>query len=158
MGPVISGDEQDQHFSGRCSFKQRITFKAEGDGFLNYAICEDGYTYSWLWRFLDYPELKPKLSPLHNRMLRLFTRLRVDENGVMQETGHDNTQCYMDNLYHSLDFAYACMRPDVDDNDVTKWPVVRVAGPIRSNRSVPPSIFQKEVTAKDALVAARGTV
>ena len=50
IGKHISIDEEDIGFQGRHKDKQRITFKKVGDGFLVYALCADGYTYSFYFR------------------------------------------------------------------------------------------------------------
>ena len=56
LGSNISCDEQTQGFQGNHADKQRITYKAEGDGFQCDAICQNGYTYSFFFRNQPVPK------------------------------------------------------------------------------------------------------
>jgi len=125
IGNACAVDEMTVGFQGRCRFKQRITFKTEGDGFQCDALCDDtGYTYSFYFRsgvpepYFHNPSLN-ELAPLHKRMFWLFSRVAVhdgvkDANGCLQSTcpcgckfgiNHDFQRVYMDNLYLSVKVA-----------------------------------------------------
>ena len=125
LGKSFSVDEMTVGFQGRCRFKQRITFKTEGDGFQCDALCDDtGYTYSFYFRsglpdpYFHNPSLN-ELAPLHKRMFWLLSRVAVhdgvkDANGCLQSTcpcgckfgmNHDFQRVYMDNLYLSVKVA-----------------------------------------------------
>jgi len=74
IGKSFAIDEMTVGFQGRCRFKQRNTFKTEGDGFQCDALCDDtGYTYSLYFRsglpdpYFHNPSLI-ELAPLHKRV------------------------------------------------------------------------------------------
>ena len=149
FGKKGSIDEMTIGFKGRCAMKLRITYKAEGDGFQFDAICDDGYTYSWSSRHEKAPNMDKDLSPTHNRVLWLLSRLRVNEKGVIvkdKETGeytdhsHDYTQIWMDNLYLSHKLCVETGRTD------RAHPPTAIAGPARTNRGLTDIIKQKAET------------
>eukprot|EP00959_Pyramimonas_sp_CCMP1952_P415432 8704856-Pyramimonas_sp.AAC.1 len=133
-------DEQTIGFSGRCALKIRIKCKAEGDGFQCDAYCEEGYTFTWLWRMEEYPPFYEGCSPLHTRCLMILSKVH-----------HPNSVCFVDNLYTSKAFFMAAL---------TKLPnPVLMAGVCRTgNRGFPKKIEQASVTAVRDLEMAKGTV
>lgn len=153
FGKKGSVDEMTIGFKGRSAMKLRITYKAEGDGFQFDAICEDGYTYSWFSRHEKEPNMYKDCSPLHQRLLWLLTRLKINENGEMKkdDKSHDHTQIWMDNLYLS---HRMCLVTGLTDQ---AWPPTGIAGPTRTNRGIPNVILQKAKTGKEE-EAARGTL
>jgi hypothetical protein len=50
-GQFLSLDKQTIGFRGRSKWKLRIKYKKEGDGFQADALCEQGYTWSFVYRF-----------------------------------------------------------------------------------------------------------
>jgi Transposase IS4 len=125
LGRSFAIDEMTIGFQGRCRFKQRITYKAEGDGFQCDALCDDkGYTYSFYFRsgicepHFDHVSLQG-IAPLHKRMFWLLSRVDAhdgveDANGLLESTcpcgckfgnKHDYQRVYMDNLYLSVKIA-----------------------------------------------------
>ena len=45
ISPSPSGGEMTMRFEGNHRDKLQITSKAEGDGFMTYALCDDDYCY-----------------------------------------------------------------------------------------------------------------
>ena len=174
FGPNGSIDEMTMGFQGRCYFKQRITYKVEGDGFQCDALCDAGYTYSWWFRVMDPPKIVPAtvkgISPLHQRMFWLLSRLDAhacftNADGVRVkcecesnrfkhtfktpfcrfDDEHECTRVYMDNLYLSVRIAELARNPSMP------WPKTLVAGPARTNRGIPDCCLQvREKTEKKA--------
>ena len=97
-GMQIAVDEMTMRFKGRHGDKLRITFKAEGDGFMADALCDDGYCYQIYMRNDPAPAyyLAQGLSPLLARTMSLF--------GTLRDAHH---QIGMDNLYNSAGFCRA---------------------------------------------------
>ncbi|KAK3274723.1 hypothetical protein CYMTET_17106 [Cymbomonas tetramitiformis] len=95
LGPDVSLDEQDCGFQGRSALKDKIKFKAEGDGFLADCICQDGYTWTFHFRHdpTPLPLTQKDASDLHNRCLMLVKRLKFEW-----------TRMWMDNLFVSRRF------------------------------------------------------
>ena len=129
-------------FQGQHRDKKRITYKTEGDGFQCDALCQDGFCYSFYMRNDPAPKrfLKQGLSPLHSRTMSLL-------DGV-KDAYH---QCTMDNLYMSASLCRAA--------------IVMLANPVltqgvtrKSNRGIPPSVFQEEVKNRSKQISVRGTV
>jgi hypothetical protein len=72
----LSGDEADCGFQGRHAQKQTIKFKREGDGFLADVLADgDGYFHVLHFRHDPVPTTHPSLSPLHNRILYMMTKI-----------------------------------------------------------------------------------
>ena len=94
------------------------------------------------------------LSPLHARMMHMFSRL--DDNGHT---------CYLDNLYNSVKFARAAysleVPVEVEEGETEAEPIrkrVKLQGVIREHgRGVPPEVKQKTPKGKTAQLAAKGT-
>ena len=142
LGRHLSCDEQTMGFQGMSIHKQRITYKAEGNGFLVDCICSDGYTYNFYFRHQQASEKIMKTyycSPLHARVLGLISQL-PDKNYTLG----------LDNLYMSTKFCRLAM---LMDQRVMLHGVTRVTG-----RGVPTLVKQKEVTRKGDLEAVRNTV
>ena len=142
LGKHLSCDEQTIGCQGMSIFIQRITYKAEGDGFLIDCICSDGYTYCFHFRHQKASEKMMKTydcSPLHARVLGLISQL-PDKNYTMG----------LDNLYMSAKFCRLAIQMDQR---------VMVHGITRANgRGVPSLVKQQEVTKKGELEAVRNTV
>jgi hypothetical protein len=170
FGPTGSIDEMTMGFQGRCSFKQRITYKVEGDGFQVDALCDAGYTYSWAFRVMAPPKVLPLdlkgVSPLHTRMFFLLSRLGAHSGSNCEccksrfvkqpccayEDIHENTKVWMDNLYLSVRIAELARQPGMP------WPVVLVAGPTRTNRGIPEYCIQKRESNEKKRALAKGTI
>ena len=93
---AFSVDEMTMVLKGQHKDKNRITYKAEGDGFQSDALCREGYTYH-IWMRNDHApskHLKQGLSPLHSHVMGLFDSIEDDHH-----------QCAMDNLYNSAAFC-----------------------------------------------------
>lgn len=145
IGQHLSCDEQTIGFQGHHRDKQRITYKAEGDGFLADCICSDGYTYNFYFRHQrDPPGIRrgtplENMSPLHQRVLSLISQLP-----------HKNYTLGMDNLFNSAKLARAAKNMP---QRVMTHGVVRVSG-----RGVPSCVLQKEVSKKEDQERVRNTV
>ena len=98
LGLCFSIDEMTMRFKGQHKDKQRITYKAEGDGFQADALCDEGFTYQVYMRNDPAPKkyLKQGMSPLHSRVMALFD--------AVKDSYHN---CTMDNLYNSDAFCRA---------------------------------------------------
>ena len=95
LGINISMDEQKQGIQGRHPCKLRITYKKEGGGFQWYALCDDGYTYSFFSHDPPPKEYIVKgLRALHARVMKLFD--------TVEDKHH---RCGVDNLYISAKFC-----------------------------------------------------
>ena len=142
LGKNLSCDEQTIGFQGNHRDKQRITYKAEGDGFLADCICSDGYTYSFHFRHQPASQKIMEAcgcSPLHTRVIGLISQL-PDKGYTLG----------MDNLYMSTKLcrlAYS-MEQKVMIHGVTR----------PSLRGIPPCIKQEEVKRKKELETVRHTV
>jgi Transposase IS4 len=141
LGQSISIDEQTVGFQGRHADKQRISYKAEGDGFQCDVICQEGFTYQVYFRNEPPPVqyTSKGFAPLHARCLWLLDSLK--------EKFH---RCWMDNLYLSANFAKACYNHPKS---------VLIAGVTRKNgRGLPAHVLQEDAKNKKAQLAVRGTV
>ena len=123
----FSIDEMTMRFKGKHQDKQRITYKAEGDGSQADALCDSGFTYQIFMRNDPAPKkyLKLGLSPLHSRVMSLFDTLK--------ETYH---HCSMDNLYMSAKFCKAAFN---HKNKVLCQGVTR-----KGMRGLPSHVIQEE--------------
>ena len=143
LGQHLSCDEQTIGFQGHHRDKQRITYKAEGDGFLADCICSDGYTYNFYFRHQPDPTYRRgddnQLSPLHRRVLSLISQLPGK-----------NYTLGMDNLYNSAKLSRVAK---ATRQRVMTHGVVRVSG-----RGVPAAVIQKEVSRKEDQEKVRHTV
>jgi len=79
MGEKLFCDEQTMGFKGMHKDKHQFTYKAEGNGFLCTAFCQDGYTYSFY--FCNQPPpvhyISQGFSPLHSWVLFMFDQLNT---------------------------------------------------------------------------------
>eukprot|EP01048_Picozoa_sp_COSAG05_P021918 COSAG05_NODE_4189_length_1630_cov_6.087524_1_plen_446_part_10 len=136
-GQRVSVDEQTIGFQGRHFAKLRITYKNEGDGFQCDALCEQGYTYSFIFRHELAPSSGLNLSPLHERVIYLLKSLP-----------NKWTHVFMDNLYNSVKFARAAYTVKCLVHGVARtW-----------GRGIIDSVLQKEVKNIEQQDAVRGTV
>ena len=119
-----------------------ITFKAEGDGFVTDAVCDDGYCYQIYFRNdpTPNPYLDMGLSPLLARTMALFDSL-CDQHNC----------CRMDNLYNSAAF---CQYAYNHQNRVLIHGVTRKWGQV----ILPDCVLQEEVKNCKAQIRVRGTV
>eukprot|EP00854_Cymbomonas_tetramitiformis_P023941 gene23941-29050_t len=139
LGSAVSLDEQDCGFQGKSSLKDKIKFKAEGDGFLADCICEAGYTRTFHFRHdpLPFPLSQKDASELHNRCLMLIKRFKFEW-----------TRVYMDNLFVSRRFFQWAYHEKV-----------LMAGVARATaRGVPDSVVQTEARSKAELERVVGTL
>jgi hypothetical protein len=140
LGRTFSVDEQTIGFQGNHVDKKRITYKAEGDGFQNDALCQDGWTHQVHFRNEPAPVkyLRAGLSPLHSRVVWLFD--------CVKDYWH---VCGLDNLYNSAKFCrFAYVENRVLINGVTRVGM----------RGLPQSVLQAVQTSRKAAMAVRGTV
>ncbi|MGL5935534.1 MAG: hypothetical protein ACRCZI_07915, partial [Cetobacterium sp.] len=141
LGKSISIDEQTVGFQGRHADKQRISYKAEGDGFQCDVIAQEGFTYQVYFRNEPPPAqyTSKGFAPLHARCLWLLDSLKDKYH-----------RCWMDNLYLSANFAKACCNHPMR---------VLIAGVTRKNgRGLPAHVLQEDAKNKKAQLAVRGTV
>ena len=140
VGRVFSTDEQTMGFQGHHADKKRITYKDEGDGFQGDALCQDGWTHQIFMRNDPAPKefLRLGLSPLHSRVLWLFSCLKADYH-----------VCGVDNLYTSAKFCrVSYVKAKVLLNGVTRT----------GSRGLPKSVLQDAKVRRLEILAARGTV
>ena len=128
-------------FQGQHKFKQRITYKAEFDGFQADAICDEDFTYQVYMRNDPAPKkcLKQGMSPLHSRVVALF-------DAVKDPYHH----CTMDNLYSSAAFY----REVYNHNRKIICQGVTCKG----MRGIPPSVLQFEYNSRKDQIKFHGTV
>ena len=136
---------------GKARYKTRYSkYKRIGDGLQADCLADDGYTFDFYFRNepVDEHWKDLGLSPLHCRMMHMFSRLTED--------GH---VCHMDNLYNSVNFARAALSlkvPQVSGKPRSKR--VKTQGVIRAHgRGVPKIVKQDIAKKKSAHEAARGT-
>ena len=134
LGKEVSVDEQTQSFQGKSEYKTRCgKFKRIGDGLQSDCIADDGDTYSFYFRNepVDKHWTSMGLSPMHARLLHMFSNF--------PDTGH---RVKLDNLFVSVNLArQAYSLPQK----------VLIHGVIRkSQRGVPPCVYQEEVQGKKA--------
>ena len=130
-------NEQTIGFQGRHADKLRITFKKIGDGFMCDAICECGYTYSFIFRNDKVPDIIHDLSNTSKRVLHLI-----------QEVPNDWINVYMDNLFNSVKLCEAAWIEKAKVHGVVR----------KSGRGIPTEVTQIEVKAKRKQAEVRGTV
>ena len=137
-GKILSIDEQTIGFQGRHAAKLRITYKRIGDGFQADALCEEGYTYAFVFRHDIVPNVgTDDLSPLHKRCVWLMRQLQNDWSCI-----------YMHNLYNSLKFVKVAYKEKC-----------LVHGVVRTHqRGLPHSVIQKEVKNRRQQDLLRNTV
>ncbi len=96
-GREISIDEMDAAFKGRHHLKERITYKKAGDGFLIYALCDQGYTYSFLVKCdKKWPRKVQGLTSTFSVVLNLVMKLPTNEKWH---------HLFVDNLYSNVKMA-----------------------------------------------------
>ena len=84
-------------FQGLCRYKQRITFKKAGDGFLFYALCDtSGYLYQFFPFFDPKLERHFDLSKTFSAVIQLCKHLPV---------GNEWHHLFVDNLYGNIKLA-----------------------------------------------------
>merc|ERR1739845_296481 len=129
----------------RCGKYKRI-----GDGLQADCLADDGYTFDFYFRNepVDDHWIEKGLSPLHARLMHMFSRLDDD--------GHE---CNMDNLYNSVKFARHAYSLEVpQDHGEPRKKRVKTQGVIRAHgRGVADCVKQNIPKTKGALQAARGT-
>jgi len=134
---------------GKSRFKTRCgKFKRVGDGLQADCLADDGYTFDFYFRNepVDEHWRKMGLSPLHCRLMHMFSRLEDD--------GHEVN---MDNLYNSVSFARAAYDMEVPTKDgPPKKKRVKTQGVIRASRGVPACVKQTLPKGKKAMEEARG--
>ena len=137
----IAVDEMTMIFKGHHRGKLRITFKAEGYGFMADSLCDNGYCYHIYFRNDPTPKkyLDMGLSPLLARTRTLFDAIR------------DEYHCYgMDNLYNSDAF---CRHAYNHNNKVLVHGVT-----LKWGRGIPDYVLQEEVKNRHAQIGVRVTV
>ena len=78
-GIEISVDKQTLKFQEQHVDKLRITYKREGDRFQCDALCDDGYTFAFMFRNKPSPKkwTDQGISPIHARVMSLFDKLNA---------------------------------------------------------------------------------
>ena len=136
-GRDLSIDEQTIGFQGRSSYKQRIKFKRVGDGFMCDALCDQGFTISFIFRHDDVPVSGHNLSATSERVIWLCKQIKSKWCHI-----------YMDNLFNSVRLTRAGYIEGV-----------LIHGVVRSyGRGLPSYVIQKEVKSKRGQDSVRGTV
>ena len=123
------------------SDKLRITYKKEGNGFQCDCIAYDGYTFKLYFRNQPAPKkwLDKGYSPLHSLYMALF-------------------DCFMDE-YHQVRFGTLYMSAKFALGLLNRPKKVTIEGVSRTScRGVPTQILQQEVTTKERINYAKGTV
>ena len=130
-----------RRFKGQHKYKQRITYKAEGDGLQADALCDGGSTYRVYIRNDPAPKkyLKQGLLPLHSRVMELFDAVKYSYH-----------HCTMDNLYNSAAFCRAGY------NHTRK--ILCQGVTCKGMRGIPPSVLQVEQKSRKDQIKFRGTV
>lgn len=97
-GIDVGLDEQTIGFKGKHEDKICISYKAEGDGFMCDALCDNGFTHSVFFRNeVPSAEIAQQgLSLLHARSIWLFNQLTLPCH-----------RAWVDNLYMTAKFAKA---------------------------------------------------
>jgi hypothetical protein len=137
---TFSVDEQTIGFQGNHINKKCITYKAEGDGFQNDALCQDGWIHQVHFQNEPAPikYLPAGLLPLHSQVVWLFD--------CVNDRWH---VCGLDNLYNLAKFCwFTYVENQVLINGVTQTGM----------RGLPQSILQAVQTTRKAVMAVRGTV
>ena len=128
-------------FQGQNKDKQRITYKADGDGFQADILCDEGFTYQFYMRNDPAPKKyhKKGMLPLHSRVMALFDAVKYSYH-----------HCTMDNLYKSAEFCRAAF------NRTRK---ILFQGVTRKGmRGIPPSVLQVEQKSRKYQIKVRGNV
>ena len=151
VSKTFAADEQTCPMRGKSIYKTRCgKFKRIGDGLQADCLADDGYTFDFYFRNepVDEHWIKKGLSPLHARLMHMFSRLEDD--------GHEVN---MDNLYNSVKFArhaYSLQVPQ--DRGEPRKKRVKTQGVVRPHgRGVTELVKQTVPKNKAALEAARGT-
>ena len=78
LGLVFLVDEMAMGFKGRHKYQKQITYKAEGGGFQEGALFQEGFTYQVYMRndMADSKYLRQGISPLHSRVISLFDSVK----------------------------------------------------------------------------------
>tara|TARA_R110002050_G_C8919827_1_gene511337 strand:+ start:261 stop:2138 length:1878 start_codon:yes stop_codon:yes gene_type:complete len=119
ISPICAIDEMDVGWRGLHKHKERITYKKAGDGFLIYALCDEGgYVFNFavkfdpLWR-RDIDGLPATFSAF----LHLVDEMR------MQFPNYQYGEIYADNLYSSIPLVQSLLKRKI-----------YYCGTLRSNR------------------------
>lgn len=134
LGQWVSLDEQDQGFQGPCKFKERITYKKAGDGFLIYAICDPvGYCYTFYVKFDNkWKQDWYGLAKTFSVVVALIKRIEDSENKkrkegeapikwrtIVMDSLYGNTilaeKLYGMHFWHSLTTLRSNRMPDMAD-------------------------------------------
>ena len=75
-------DKKTIGFWGRHKDKIQITFKDADDGFQSDAVCDLGYTYSFIYCNNDIPDSKNYLCATSQRFIWILRRLKKEWNHV----------------------------------------------------------------------------
>ena len=133
IGRYISCDEQYIGLWGQHKYKQRVTFKKVGEGFLLDSLFADGYIYSFYFSNQAVPKswIDKRLSPLHARVVILLQQLPFDAKIFL---------CGVDNLYISPNFTKVVLNESGNR--------VMIHGLCRPSQYIPKCIVQDAVTKK----------
>ena len=92
----FSIDEKTIGFQVRHKDKLQIIFKDSSDGFQADAVCDRGYTHSFIYRNDDIPDSKNYLCATSEIVIWILKRLKKEWDHV-----------YMDNLYNNVKLCRA---------------------------------------------------
>lgn len=124
MGETVSIDEQTLGFQGQHQSKLRITYKHIGDGFQCDALCNDGYTFAFIFCHNDPPKSQHGLLNMGKRVIALICMLKQSW-----------TKVCMDNFFNSVELARAAYREEALMHGVART----------SRRRLPSEVVQAEV-------------
>ena len=109
-------------------------------------ICSEGFSYAWIWRHHDPPEIRDDAGPVNNRLIALSNFLPA------------GTNLFMDNFYISGKCA-TMMYNGTPLPDGTKTPRIHIAGVCRSDkRGLPKMVKQTKLSSEKAIAKVKGTV
>lgn len=129
LSPISAIDEMDVGWRGMHKKKERITYKKAGDGFLVYALCDDGgYVFCFAVKF-D-PRWKRDIDGL-SCTFSAFLHLIDEMRGVFPHYKHG--EFYGDNLYSSIPLVESLLNRKI-----------YYCGTLRSNRKPKDFALKKE--------------